>query len=201
MTRAQHSPRGPPRSSGAPPSRARCYAPRQPPPTAPTPTRHHLGAALRPTARCRAVGGASALIARQRPLAARARCAAARSLTEPVACKARARGPVSGRFRRIERQCARGLRRGGGAGKGGVRVGVDLRSPNAPAVAAPPPGRSSSPTPQARRAPCSGRSSERQQPSCATRNKDTCQQGQQVCSCSGWEAVPGAGLLGVCIGW
>jgi len=62
------------------------------------------------------------------------------------------------------------------------------------------PGRNNSRAPLQRRTPCSGRSSERQQPSCATRNKHSIQQGQQMCLCSCWEAVPGAGLLGMCEG-
>eukprot|EP00966_Prymnesium_polylepis_P049675 1149744-Prymnesium_polylepis.1 len=54
-------------------------------------------------------------------------------------------------------------------------------------------------TPQARRARGSGRTSERRQPSCASRHKHTsARAAAMVCSCSGWEAVPRAGLLGVC---
>ena len=124
-------------------------------------------------------GTPNAPIARQRPTAARARCVDAQLLPESLACEARTRGPVSALLRRIERQCAHARAGAAAHARAARAVGADLRSTTAPAAAAPPPGRSNSRKPQARRARCSGRTSERRQPSCATRHKHTSQQGQQ----------------------
>jgi len=82
------------RPACATPGRDAECVPRQPPPAAPMPTRHRPGADPRPAVVYSAAGGASALtccvscstgpIAHQRPIAARARCAVARPLPEPV---------------------------------------------------------------------------------------------------------------------
>ena len=105
------------RPACATPGRDAECVPRQPPPAAPMPTRHRPGADPRPAVVYSAAGGASALtccvscstgpIAHQRPIAARARCAVARPLPEPVPCEALARGPLSARLQHIERGGAR----------------------------------------------------------------------------------------------
>ena len=143
-------------------------------------------------------------IAWQRPTAARARCVDAQMLPEFVACEARTRGPVSALLRRIERQCARGLRRGGGRRRRtrGQRVRwvpTCARRPHQP----PQRLRPVAVTLERHRRAVQGAPDVLQSggnlPARHVTNTRV-SKGSNVCSCSGWEAVPGAGLLGVCIG-